>query len=222
MDSKDSKKYKLGRKHPDRDLYRVVALRDIPQHNIHRGDIGGYIVTEENLSQEGDCWVYSNAEVYGNARVYGNTLIYGSAVVYGSAEVYDDARVHGNARVYGNARVHGNAHIYGDAEVYDNAYALDRARVYGNARVYGDARVSDRSVIYGDSKVDYKVIYLLMPQHDMTALRDSLQIGCKKHSYSYWLENYEEIGREEGYSEEEIDIYKTAIKMCRKWSRHGR
>ena len=40
-----------------------------------KGELGGYIEKEENLSQEG------NARVYDDARVFGN------------AEVYDDARV---------------------------------------------------------------------------------------------------------------------------------
>ena len=42
---------------------------------------GGWIESEDNLSQEG------NAKVYGNAQVYGNALVYGNAWVYGNARV---------------------------------------------------------------------------------------------------------------------------------------
>lgn len=45
------------------------------------GDIGGWIESEKNLSQDG------NARVYGDARVSGNALVYGNARVYGDAEV---------------------------------------------------------------------------------------------------------------------------------------
>ncbi len=31
---------------------------------------------EENLSHEGNCWVYNNAKVYGNAEIYGCVVIY--------------------------------------------------------------------------------------------------------------------------------------------------
>ena len=47
--------------------------------------LGGCIEKEENLSQEGTCFVYGNAEVYGNAKVSGNAEVYGNALVYGYA-----------------------------------------------------------------------------------------------------------------------------------------
>ena len=55
----------LGRK-----LYRMRALKDF--FGVTAGDLGGYIEKEENLSQDGLCWVYGNAEVWGDACVYGN------------------------------------------------------------------------------------------------------------------------------------------------------
>ena len=97
-------------------LHRIKALVDFG--NVKAGDIGGWIEKEENLSQDGDAWVYENALVFGNAQVYDNSLIYDSALVYGSA------RVSGNARVYGDAWVSGNARVSGDARVYDNAHYL--------------------------------------------------------------------------------------------------
>lgn len=51
-------------------LYRIEALRDFA--DIKKGDKGGYIESEENLSHNGNAWVYENAEVYGDARVYEN------------------------------------------------------------------------------------------------------------------------------------------------------
>lgn len=54
-------------------LYRIRALKDFG--NVKTGDIGGYIEKEENLSQEGTCWVYGNAWVYDNAKVYGDAKI---------------------------------------------------------------------------------------------------------------------------------------------------
>ena len=43
-----------------RTLYRIRALRDF--NDVKKGNIGGYIESESNLSQEGDCWVYDNAK----------------------------------------------------------------------------------------------------------------------------------------------------------------
>src|SRR5260363_311647 len=67
------------------------------------GQLGGYIEKEENLSHEGEAWVFDNARVFGDARVFGNARVFSSTQVYGDAWVYDNARVFGDARVSGNA-----------------------------------------------------------------------------------------------------------------------
>lgn len=36
------------------------------------GELGGYVEKEENVSQDGNAWVYGNARVSGNAWVYGD------------------------------------------------------------------------------------------------------------------------------------------------------
>ena len=100
-------------------LHRIKAL--ISFGDIHEGDIGGFIEKEENLSHDGNAWVYGDALVYGNARVHGNALVYGDAEVCGNACIYGNAEVCGNACIYGNAWVCGDALIYGDARVCGDA-----------------------------------------------------------------------------------------------------
>lgn len=80
-------------------LHRIRAVRDIPEHNVKAGDLGGWIEAERNLSQNGAAWVMDSAGVMGKARVTG------AALVTGSARVTDNACVAGEARVTGNARV---------------------------------------------------------------------------------------------------------------------
>lgn len=46
-------------------LHRIKALKDFG--NVKKGELGGYVESEHNLSQEGNCWVCGNAEVCGNA-----------------------------------------------------------------------------------------------------------------------------------------------------------
>lgn len=70
------KKYKLTDETKwlyGRSLHRIVALRDFC--NVKKGDKGGWIEKEDNLSQEGECWVYCDAWVYGNAQVCGDAKI---------------------------------------------------------------------------------------------------------------------------------------------------
>ena len=56
-------------------LKRIKA--SISFGTIIKGEIGGWIEKEENLS--GNAWVYGDAQVYGDAWVYGNARVYGDA-----------------------------------------------------------------------------------------------------------------------------------------------
>ena len=92
-----------------RKLYRIRAVKDFG--DVKKGDLGGFVETEDNLSQTDDAWVYGKAMVYGEARVCGKAEVYGEAEVCGGAEVCGEAMVYGKAMVYGEAGVCGKARI---------------------------------------------------------------------------------------------------------------
>ena len=60
-------------------LYQIQALKDFG--DIKVGDVGGWIETESNLSQDGNAWVSGDASVYGDALVYGDARVYDSAII---------------------------------------------------------------------------------------------------------------------------------------------
>ena len=128
-------------------LFQIRALRDIPLALVKAGDLGGYVENENNLSQEGNCWVniysriYNNARVFENAQIYGNVCVSAESQVYGNAQVYDIARIFENAQIYGNAKVYGTAKVYGNAHVFDNA------QVYGGALLCGEIQVNEKMEI---------------------------------------------------------------------------
>lgn len=62
-----------------RKLYRIRALADFG--GVKKGELGGYIEKEDNLSHYGNAWVSGNAMVFDNARVFDNALVYGDARV---------------------------------------------------------------------------------------------------------------------------------------------
>ena len=168
------KKYKLTEeiiKVDDSILYRIEALRDF--NDVKKGDKGGFVEKEENLSQYGDCWVYDNAMVFGNAEVYYNARVHDNAMVYDNAKIFGDAQVYGdtlvcdnavvcgNAEIRGNAVVYRNARVYSKAKVYEYAAVFDDAMVYGNAEIYGNARVFGNAEIGGDAKVEGAADYIV-------------------------------------------------------------
>ena len=134
-------------------LYRIRAL--INFNDVKAGDLGGYVESENNLSQMDDCWIYDNACVYGNACVFYDACVYDNARVFGNACVFDDAKVFGNACVYDDAKVFGNACVYDNARVSDSAYVADNAKVFYDACVFGSAHISGDAIIEQDS--DYIV-----------------------------------------------------------------
>ena len=41
-------------------LHRIRALIDVNE-KVPKGSLGGYVQSENNLSQEGECWIYDQA-----------------------------------------------------------------------------------------------------------------------------------------------------------------
>lgn len=83
------KKYRLTeetREHNGRTLHRIQALRDFG--NVQKGDLGGWIEKEKNLSHDGNCWVSDNAKVYGFAKVSGSAEVCGDAIILNNEEDY--------------------------------------------------------------------------------------------------------------------------------------
>lgn len=55
-------------------FYRIQALKDFS--NVKKGSLGGFVESERNLSQEGDCWIYGNAIVSGDNEIVEDTMVF--------------------------------------------------------------------------------------------------------------------------------------------------
>jgi len=191
--------------HLGKTLYRIKALKDF--NNVKKGDLGGYIEKESNLSQEYNAWVSGNAKVFGNAMVYGYARVYDNAMVYGDARVYDNARVSGNAKVYGNAMVYGDARVYDNARVHGNARVSGNARVFGNAEVYGNAWVRN----FDEIKDINNIMNILGLEYSITVTPTSINIGCR----SYTFDQLDTVFNDDEYDDnEDIPIIKGMIELA--------
>ncbi len=162
-----SKKYELVNDHQiivdGATLYRVRALRDFG--NVKAGQLGGFIQSEHNLSQLGDCWVADDARVFDQATVSDHAQVLGRACVRDHARIGDKARVLGNAQVFengwvfksgvvfDNAMIYGSGQVRDDGMVYGEAHIFDHARVLAGGKVSGDARIGGRTVVGGEPHV---------------------------------------------------------------------
>ena len=170
--SNEAKKYELVKSesivHNGRTLYRIRALKDFwtaPIKIVCKGDLGGYVETENNLSQEGYCWIYDNAKVYDdakvldnavickNAEISGNTVIRENALIDDNVQISGAAEVSDNAKIYENAVVTGKVQIYNRSQVHGFAVVCGKAKIRNYAQIYDNACVSDEAEICGSSLV---------------------------------------------------------------------
>ena len=122
-------------------LHRIRALRDV-REDVHAGDLGGFVQSEENLSQEGQCWIAGNAIVAEEAYVYGDAILWDHACVRGCVAISGPSRIGGNAIIEDYAiitagYVHGNVHISGNAKLFANSVTGGIPVVMEGATVYG-------------------------------------------------------------------------------------
>jgi len=152
---------------------RIKALKSFG--DVKEGEVGGFIDTESNLSHEGDCWVYDNAQVSDgarltdnatardNCRIDGQAWIWGNAKISGDAVVDDYAQISGYAKIYESAKVIGDAKITDHAMVYEfaqvkgDAHIGESAWIYGNAMVSGYAKVTGKAFVFGNAVVKKKM-----------------------------------------------------------------
>ena len=153
---------------------RIRALRDINNPGmplIRAGDLGGFVESEANLSQDGECWVASDAAVFDQAKVSDNALVTdeahvncgaivkGSAIVSGRACVVHKAVVDDRALVTDETNVMVSACIKGDARVEGEALISDRATLTDNAIARGSVEVRGKDIIGGSAIMEEGIYY---------------------------------------------------------------
>lgn len=132
-------------------LYRIQALRDFG--DVKKGDLGGYIQTQKNLSHSGNCWIYDKAIAGDDSKVKNNAKVMDGAILRGAAVVSKNAVLTNNAKLASSAIVTDNAvveftDIYGENVIKDNA-VLDGGEIYGNLVVSGNAKLSGGFIFFG-------------------------------------------------------------------------
>lgn len=111
-------------------VHRIVALRDFS--DVKKGDLGGYVEKEENLSHEGFAWVYDDGVVFDNARVVNDATVHNYAVVCGATVLYDSACAKDYSIIGGEVVCFDTAHISGKAIVWGDIKITGDSHIYGN------------------------------------------------------------------------------------------
>ncbi|MGB7799706.1 YdcK family protein [Buttiauxella sp.] len=150
-------------------LWQVVALYDFS--DVKTGQLGGWIETEDNLSQLGHCWIYGNESVvYGGSTVSGDAQVHGSSTLCHQAHISDKSFVEhslisGECRIFDAARIVNGSQviavrgltadkdqllqIYGNATV-NASRVIHQAQIFGNA-IVNNAFIEHRAEVFGQA-----------------------------------------------------------------------
>lgn len=124
-----------------RTLRRIYYVKGNFEHNILPGSMGGWLESEENLSQDDRAYVLDEAMVMGEA------VVEEFAIVKGNVLVKDKAIISGHSVVGGNAIVKDEAHVKHLERPEEGEH------VSGWVVISGKAMVCGRSVVLGKTKM---------------------------------------------------------------------
>ena len=92
------KKYELTKKTKKTEtgeiVYRIRALKswEVQGRVVNKGDLGGWVQSEDNLSHEGGCWLFDEAMGYQNSRRSGESIGYNNSRQFGNSQQCDHSQ----------------------------------------------------------------------------------------------------------------------------------
>lgn len=196
------KKYKLTKETMCFDgvtLHRIQAIKDFG--DITAGEHGGWVESERNLSQEGNCWINMEAKAYGYAEICDNavltcgaiacenstigndTFVTDESVIRGFTYLFGNVEVSGKSVIDGYARLHGHVMVIGakviDAEVYGNVVICDGAYIHGCIKIDGNAYISNGAeVCKTDDYIVFKNFWSSGRHFTWTRSNNKWHVGC--------------------------------------------
>lgn len=164
-------------------LYRIRALKDFS--DVKKGDLGGWVETEANLSQHNDCWIYDDAKVYDNAHVEDNSKL------YNRVRVSEDASIVGDSKLTEYVKISGNTII--DSSIITGDFIVN----YHHIRIQNTKVTKDPIIILG---LEYTVV--ITDEH--------VTCGCQQHTKEEWLSfKYNDIFAMDRY--DAVDFYNNKL-----------
>lgn len=131
-------------------VYRIRALINIPFRNIRAGELGGFVSGYENLSQDGACWVDSEAIVVHPALVSADALISDQAKVSGKSHIEGMTEISGSSLIV-DSTIRAICKVQ-DRAVVKNSTLLENVSVKGNSSIE-DSLIDGKVNIKNDAKI---------------------------------------------------------------------
>lgn len=121
------KKYEIIKtdyiEYKNRKLFRIKAIRNFSY--IRKGELGGYVQNENNLSHAGECWAFDNSKILDNAIVKDNAQICDDVILQDNAIVEDNAFIAGTMSIKDDVIIKGDAQINGNGVIEEKGILID-------------------------------------------------------------------------------------------------
>ena len=163
-------------------LHRIEALKDFGR--VMKGDKGGFVQSERNLSHLGNCWIFDDSKAIGNSHVYQNAVLSGNSIIcdnafatgfswiFSRSIVCEKALISDNARIYRNSVVCGNSFVAGDS------WVTDFSRVEGKSEVAGNAEIRDALIKKSSDYIVFKNWWSSLRHFTWTRSNKMWKVGC--------------------------------------------
>ena len=205
-------KYELS-KNPEHRLgnvTRIVALKDFS--NVKKGEIGGFVSNENNLSQYGDCWLYGNSKMFGNCKMFDNSKMFGYSEMHdysemhNNSEIHNNSKMHDNSKMFGYSKMHGYSKMDNNSEMHDNSKIFGNSKIDNNCKIFGNSKI--KSVILSNSYECFNISYL---KYNLTITKDLVFGGCKTFTHNEFKNLILEQCEDKTWKEEELNQYKSYL-----------
>ena len=162
-------------------LYRIEALKDFSL--VKKGDKGGFVQSERNLSQFENCWIYDDSKAFGNSLVRSdavlrcNSIICDNAIAEGYSRIYKNSIVCQYAFISNYAKISHNSFVYGNTFVCENS-RVTKSRVTGYATVGGYANIFNALIERDSDYMVFKNWWSSLRHFTWTRSNNMWKVGC--------------------------------------------
>lgn len=132
----------------DKKLHRIRALMDFG--DVKKGDFGGFVEFERNLSNNHSSWIYDDAKAVGGSYVGDSAKLRHQSLARDFARITWHSELQGNSMAGDCVEVRGNAVVGGSSVVGGHMVIEEFARVGGYTRLLSDGCLRGRAYVNSD------------------------------------------------------------------------
>jgi len=158
-----------------------------------------------------NCQISSFVRLDPHVSIGNNCKIGSYVTIEKFSTISQDCIIETDSHIGNSVFIEKNNLIGSCCKIQDCVAIEEKSKIESHVMVYPGCKIVSESIV---SKVIYiRLSNLLYPVYQYA---DMIQIGCKVYPIDFWVENYKNIGKEQGASKEVIKKYGKIILFLKK------